>query len=262
MTRHSLQWILVLLSLPATVHGLRAQQVHQDVTSPLKFDAVTVKPNKTGSSTMASMYHSGDMLQLENITLQVALWDVFDQQEYLIDGVPDWGKRLHFDIQGKILDATPQAIDALTLDQRRAMVIRVLQERFGLKTHWITRDAPEYALVVAKGGSKLTPTTFTRTSSGRNLYNWSAESVTTDDLAKGLAGTLRRPVENRTGLTGQYDFHLKWSADKSELSPGSAADDAPSIFTAVKETLGLELKPITGPVQVLVVDTLELPDEN
>lgn len=262
MTRHRLQWILVLLSLHAPVHRLRAQTVHPVIESPLKFEAVTVKPNKTGSPNMAVMYHSGDMLKLENVTLQLALYDAFDQQDYLIEGVPDWGKKLHFDIQGKILDATPQAMDALTLEQRKAMVIRVLQERFGLKTHWVTRDGPEYALVVAKGGSKLTPTTYTRMSSGRNLYNWSAESVTTDDLAKGLAGTLRRPVENRTGLTGQYDFHLKWSADKSELSPGAAADDAPSIFTAVKETLGLELKPITGPVQVLVVDALELPGEN
>ena len=258
MTRHSLHWILVLLSLHAPVHRLRAQQVHPTVDSPLKFDAVTVKPNKTGSSTTASMYHSGDMLKLENITLQVALWDAFDQQDYLIDGIPDWGKKLHFDIQGKILDATPQAIDALTIEQRRAMVIQVLRERFGLKTHWVTRDAPEYALVVAKGGSKLTPTTYTRTSSGRNLYEWNAQSVTTDHLAKGLAGTLRRPVEDRTGLTGLYDFHLKWSADK----PDAPADDAPSIFTAVKETLGLELKPIKGPVQVLVVDALELPSEN
>lgn len=262
MTRHSLQWILVLLSLHAPAHGLRAQQVHPAVESPLRFDAVTVKPNKTGSPNMAVMYHSGDMLKLENVTLQLALYDAFDQQDYLIEGVPDWGKKLHFDVQGKILDATPQALDALTLEQRRAMVILVLQERFGLKTHWVTRDRPEYALVVAKGGSKLSPTTHKRMSSGRNLYDWFAESVTTDDLAKGLAGTLRRPVENRTGLTGQYDFRLKWSADKSELSPGSAADDAPSIFTVVKETLGLELKPINGPVQVLVVDALELPGEN
>jgi len=262
MTRHSLRWILVLLSLHAPVHWLKAQQVHSVVDSPLKFDAVTVKPNKTGSYSMASMYHSGDMLKLENITLQVALFDAFDQQDYLIDGVPEWGKKLHFDIQGKILDATPQAIDALTIEQRRAMVIRVLQERFGLKTHWETRIGPEYALVVAKGGSKLTPTTHKRMSSGRNLYEWSAESVTTDDLVKGLSGTLRRPVENRTGLTGQYDFHLKWSADKPESPSGSAVDDAPSIFTAVKDTLGLELKPIKGPVQVLVVDAAELPGEN
>ncbi|WP_172838272.1 TIGR03435 family protein [Terriglobus roseus] len=250
------------MSLNAPVHGLMAQQVHPAVESPLRFDAVTVKPNKTGSSSMALMFHSGDMLKLENVTLEVVLFYAFDQQEYLIDGVPDWGKKLHFDVQGKILDATPRALDALTIEQRRAMVIRVLQERFGLKTHWVTRTAPEYALVVAKGGSKLTPTTYTRPSSGRNLYDWSAESVTTDDLAKGLSGTLRRPVENRTGLTGQYDFHLKWSADKPEMPSASAAEDAPSIFTAVKETLGLELKPINGPVQVLVVDALELPGEN
>lgn len=262
MTRNSLQWILVLLSLHAPVPRLRAQQAHSTVESPLKFDAVTVKPNKTGSPNMAVMYHSGDMLKLENVTLQLVLYDAFEQQDYLIEGVPDWGKKLHFDVQGKILDATPQAINALTLEQRKAMVIQVLRERFGLKTHWATRDEPEYALVVAKGGSKLTPTMYTRTSSGRNLYEWTAESVTVDDLAKGLAGALRRQVENRTGLTGLYDFHLKWSADKPELPSGSAADDAPSIFTAVKDTLGLELKPIKGPVEVLVVDALELPGEN
>ena len=211
---------------------------------------------------MAASYDEGDMLKLENVTLQVVLFDAFQQQDYLIEGVPEWGKKLHFDIRGKILDATPQAVRALTIEQRRAMVIQVLRERFALKTHWTTRPEPEYALVIARGGSKLTPTTHTQVSSGRNLHDWSVESVTTDDLAKGLAGTLRRPVENQTGLPGRYDFHLKWSADRPDSPSASAPDDAPSIFTALKETLGLELKPTRGPVQVLVVDAAELPGEN
>jgi uncharacterized protein (TIGR03435 family) len=86
-----------------------------------------------------------------------------------------------------------------------------------------------------------------------------------------LSLVLDKPVIDKTGLSGLFDIDLKWSPDETALpSPPSgdsgrsaaALDEGPSIFTAVREQLGLELKPAKGPVTVLVIDSVERPSEN
>ena len=72
-------------------------------------------------------------------------------------------------------------------------------------------------------------------------------------LARDLYDWTGRPVVDRTGLTGRFDFTLNWAPE------GSTDTDAPSIFTAVQEQLGLKLEPSRGPVDVLVVDSAERP---
>jgi uncharacterized protein (TIGR03435 family) len=88
------------------------------------------------------------------------------------------------------------------------------------------------------------------------------------DLALLLTLSAGRMVVDKTGLTGQYDFELKWTPDSwgpvaeefSWLLPESVS--GPSIFTAVQEQLGLKLVPSKGPVDVLVIDHIEQPSEN
>jgi uncharacterized protein (TIGR03435 family) len=240
------------------------QQSATPAAARLTYDVVTIKENKSQAYTTWLGYQEGDMLKMENANLITMLLAAFDLQDYLIEGVPPWGKSQHFDVQGKILDATPEQIKALTIEQRRAMLAAVLQQRFGLKTHWVTRDKPEYELIVAKNGSKLKESTELQTSSALNFDALDATRITTDDLTKGLAARLEKPVVNKTGLTGRYDIHLKWSVEGQSLNGAVVQDEGtvPSIFTAVKETLGLELKPTHGPAQVLVVDAAEPPTAN
>jgi len=75
-----------------------------------------------------------------------------------------------------------------------------------------------------------------------------------------------RPVEDQTGLQGTYDFELEWSpevpvpADAPTLP--AANPDAPSIFTAAREQLGLRLEPRKQQIDILVVDHAEHPSEN
>jgi uncharacterized protein (TIGR03435 family) len=241
-----------------------AQQSATPEAAPLKYDVVTVKENKSQDYVTRLGYTEGDMLKMENANLSTMLSAAFDLHDYMIEGVPAWGKSQHFDIQGKILDATPEQIKALTIEQRQAMLAAVLQQRFGLKTHWVTRDKPKYELIVARNGSKLKASTAKQESSGLNMNALDATRITTDDLSKDLAARLEKPVINKTGLTGRYDIQLKWSVEGQTLNGQDVQDGetAPSIFTAVKETLGLELKPTHGPVQVLVVDAAEPPTAN
>ena len=86
-------------------------------------------------------------------------------------------------------------------------------------------------------------------------------------LAGGLAIQLRRAVVDKTNLNGLYDFKLQWVPDPITLgtaSPGAqaTASQGPSIFTALQEQLGLKLESARGPVEVLVIDSVQKPSEN
>lgn len=82
-----------------------------------------------------------------------------------------------------------------------------------------------------------------------------------------LTSVVGRTVIDKTGLTGKYNFELKWtpehgvqaSTDNGQADPENSA---PSIFTALQEQLGLKLQSSRGPVETLVVDHIEMPSEN
>jgi uncharacterized protein (TIGR03435 family) len=71
-----------------------------------------------------------------------------------------------------------------------------------------------------------------------------------------------RLVVDKTGLKGQYDFTLKWTPDIGAAAEQPASDAGPSLFTALQEELGLRLQSTKAPVDVLVIDHVELPSEN
>jgi uncharacterized protein (TIGR03435 family) len=72
-----------------------------------------------------------------------------------------------------------------------------------------------------------------------------------------------RPVFDRTALRGTFDFSLEWSVtDPAQPSDLQSVDTAPTFLEALGEQLGLKLKSTTGPVDVLVIDHVEMPSEN
>jgi uncharacterized protein (TIGR03435 family) len=82
-------------------------------------------------------------------------------------------------------------------------------------------------------------------------------------LAYELADSLGEVVVDRTGVEGVYDFQLRWASDDMTSPGGSDANSAPSIFTALQDTLGLTLRHQKVPVDVIVVDHVErIPTEN
>ena len=86
-----------------------------------------------------------------------------------------------------------------------------------------------------------------------------AHDIPMASLASTLEGQVHRTVIDKTGLTGSYDFTLKWSPDDGSTAQ---TDAAPYIFTALQEQLGLKLQPAKGPVETLIVDHAEMPSEN
>ena len=93
-------------------------------------------------------------------------------------------------------------------------------------------------------------------SSGSGKTSIEGSKASMASLADHLAGKAGRPVIDKTGLTGEYDFRLEWASEQ-------AADSTlPSLFTAIQEQLGLKLQPSKGPVDTLVIDHAEMPSEN
>jgi uncharacterized protein (TIGR03435 family) len=97
------------------------------------------------------------------------------------------------------------------------------------------------------------------------------QGLPVEAIAASLANVIRRSVIDKTGLTGQYDFKLEWTPDADEgsgprdINPNraDAADSTGvSIFTALQEQAGLKLEPSKGPVEILIIDSIEKPTAN
>jgi uncharacterized protein (TIGR03435 family) len=180
--------------------------------------------------------------------------------ENQIVGAPGWANSEadRYEIQAKIDDASFAAMQKMTPEQQHEQVAlmeqSLLADRLKLKVHFETRDLPAFALVVAKGGAKLTPAKegeHPQLSSSEN--DTTGTAVTLDDFAQ---SPLLRPggrlVINQTGLKGAYDFTVK----------GEPGPDPPSFFTLIEEQLGLKLIPTKAPTEVIVIDHIEKPTEN
>jgi uncharacterized protein (TIGR03435 family) len=160
------------------------------------------------------------------------------------------------------------------------MLRTLLRERFKLRARSDTREQPIYALTGSRSdgrlGPQLTPSTVTCDPAGRTpdpcrlsgTIGSTAGSVrgtgqTLAQLAAFLTRNVDRPVVDRSGLSGRFDFDLSWTADELRAAGVDAASvpasDRASLFTALRESLGLELEPERGPVEFLVIEAVEPP---
>jgi len=180
--------------------------------------------------------------------------------ERQIVGAPGWvmSEADRYEIQAKIDSSLFAAMQTMTPTQQREQVDlleqSLLADRFKLKVHFETREQPAFALVVVKGGSKLTPAKPGETPQlSASANETTGTAVTLDQF---VHSPLLRPegriVIDQTGLTGAYDFTIK----------GEDGADPASFFTLIQEQLGLKLVPAKAPVEVIVIDHIEKPSEN
>jgi uncharacterized protein (TIGR03435 family) len=218
-----------------------------------QFDVVSVKPSEPDSQVSNSLYtdRSGG-LHVENYPLRGIILFAYDLRDFALIGAPSWIDAARFDIIAKT-DAGPTGDD-----QFRERVRSLLASRFGLVAHHETRQLTSYEPTVAKGGSKLTVVTTPgeqlgfRGGAGHNR----GFAITMPMFAKELERLMGRPVLDKTGLEGKYDYVLEWTADSDATGTG------PTIFTALQEQLGLRLESVKAPVDTLVIDHIERPSEN
>jgi uncharacterized protein (TIGR03435 family) len=261
--------LLFSLALAATL-GSGLNVVAQQPAPPRPFyDVVVIKPSNSLGHRM-SMDMNETLLRAENVSLKQLLVNAYLVREGLIFGLPAWAESSRFDITAKVTDPDMNALHSLSREQRQAMLAAILADRFHLKTHTEIKTLPVYELVVAKDGPKLKTTTLPPPGADNadplgygnlDVHNTelTATGVTLADLALNLTFPLDRTVLNKTGLTGRYDFQLRWTADGASAG---ATDAPPDLFTAIQEQLGLKLQAAKGPVTTLVVDHVELPTGN
>ena len=107
-----------------------------------------------------------------------------------------------------------------------------------------------------------------QTTSSRTTATMKAQAIPMLALAQSLAANLHRPVLDKTGLTGKYDFTLRFAPENFQLQsgPGSPPDpsetDVPFLLDAIQQQLGLKLESGRGPVAVIVIDHVERPSVN
>lgn len=223
----------------------------------LAYDVAAIRPNKSGDNGSDIDFDDYGNFSAKNSTIKILIQAAYGMRRDLVLDVPRWAQEERFDIEAKIVEKPTTKLTSL---QNRALLRALLASRFQLKAHMETRTLPLYELIVGKNGIKMTAVD--RPKDGPTGFHGGNGSLRVvagpmDMFANVLSNAISSVVINKTGLTGRYDFTLKWSPDETK-----PIDDAPSIFTAVQEQLGLKLQPARGPVEVLVVDSVEHPSAN
>jgi uncharacterized protein (TIGR03435 family) len=286
-----------LFGATAATSGLRATSIQ----SPLQFEVASVKVNRSASAKVDIPRQLGDRFTATNVTLRQLIQHAYQLQEFLIVGGPSWMPTDRFDIVAKAEgDGSRESgqVDTAGAPSREQLMLRaLLAERFSLRVHTDTKELPIYALVAAQRDG--TPGPQLRQSAqacesrdvDSRMQNRQAPSIAEPprcgmrilpgtiqsggvllaQLATGLSPLVGRVVRDRTGLAGYFEFTLRWTPDQipqgydrkaAAIGLPPIETDGASIFTALREQLGLRLDSEKGPVEILVVDRAERPVEN
>ena len=251
------------------------------------FEVASVKPNRSGERAQSSRIGKGS-LTLTNMRLRAMIVTAYGIRPDRIVGAPSWMEDERFDVAARASSDTSD-------NDLRLMLRALLAERFRLVLRTEMREQPVYALVVARANGTLGPGLEPSTecdadwlssragaaalaasvgaaASGKrpcSVVNGSDGSAAyiiggarpIEALVGALQGVTDRPVVDRTGLAGTYDFRLRFSAASTGPLATQATDlpELSSVFSAVQEQLGLRLQPARAPVEFLVVERIERP---
>jgi uncharacterized protein (TIGR03435 family) len=222
------------------------------------FEVASVKFATTGQYGVDFRVYPGGRLSVRDMGLGQIILRAFQIKRYQLSGGPVWlwdyGLEACYDIEAKA------AADA-SREQVMAMLRTLLAERFRLKTHREAHEGTVYSLEVGKGGPKLKEST-ADTSWVRLMrntppelpgvsYTIRAQKASMPYLAEQLGSMgISRPILDRTGLKGEYDFKIDYAIDDNP-------ETGPSIFSAIQEQLGLKLEAGKGPVETLVIESVD-----
>lgn len=274
-----------------------------EAKAPQSFEVASIKPSAEDGRKVRIGISPGGRFNASGVSVKMLIQQAYDIRDFQITGGPGWLSSERYDIVAK-------AETTLTRENIKVMLQSLLAERFNFKFHRENKQLPIYTLVVGKNGPKLRKSEIQSDPSedgaspkvpppgnpgappladvravrggpggqgamirmGRGQLN--AQMAGIKDLATLLAQQVGRPVVDKTGLEGKYDFNLEWTPDESLRAAGPLGDgpprdaapvgdsSGPSIFTALQEQLGLKLESEKGPVEVLVIDHIEKASAN
>ena len=256
-----------------------------------EYEVASIRPYKSDRNS-AYLTPTPDGLTGANVSLRWLIQEAYGVRNYQISGPPDTIETQTYEIDAKMDGAVADAVQKLSRDDqesaRQQMLQVLLADRFKLKVHRETKELPVFLLTVAKNGPKFKEATpgetypngfkgpdgrggagFVQTVGGRLGITTTAQAVQMPSLATMLSNSLERPVLDKTDLKGNYDFVVRWSAERltaaNDTGSGIASMPdslAPPIFTAIQEQLGLKLVSGKGLVEIIVIDHVERPTPN
>jgi len=275
-------------------HGGRnaAAQDQKTAEQKVEFETASIKPASDSGDFVPGFTQNS--YRANSITPQQLIRQAYDLRAFQISGVPPWAANELYDVEAKMDEATADALKAMNPIQRsraqKQMLQSLIEDRFGLKLHHESKEESVYFLTVAKSGFKLQPSkptpekkqllgaddsgvsgyaTFVRPSSA-GAVKYVAYAVSMTYLARMLTSDAGRPVLDKTGLNGTYDFTIEYmpdvargimpaadSAVPSTLDPGAG-----SVFTVLPQQLGLQLDAGRGQIDVMVIDHIDRPSGN
>jgi uncharacterized protein (TIGR03435 family) len=234
-------------------------------SAQLEFDVASVKENKTLTSGTKMRLMPGGGVAAEHLPARSLITIAYSLQPYQFAGAPDWASDTYYDINAK-------PAGTATREQTFTMLQALLVDRFRLTFHRETRDVDGFALVQARPGTlgpnlrrsavdcenrEIFSATPRCKEGGINMSpaGTSIKAVGTQmwTLLQTVIGQMGAPVSDDTQLSGPFDFDIQWSNDVG------AANDLPSISTALQEQLGLKLEKRRVSAEMFVVDRFERP---
>jgi bla regulator protein blaR1 len=246
-----------------------AQDASTGDATALAFDVVSIRSIAgPARARMPGAQQSHGRFARASATVRQLIQYAYDVPPSQVTGGPAWTSTSRFQVDARTEGATTPA-------QMQAMVRHMLAERFALKVHTDVAQRPIYRMVLARRDGGLGPSIYRVEDAGCggsdpqpcDLVGWSGGLTTSGMGLPHLAVALfnrsqttgvDRPVVDHTGQTGMFGFTLMFSPFASE----AYVSDAPSIFTALQEQLGLKLEPARGRVELLVIDSVEQPTPN
>jgi uncharacterized protein (TIGR03435 family) len=256
-----------------------------------KFEVASIKPNTLGQQSFLWAFRNG-RFTARYATLKALIRSAYGRPELVLTerqviGGPRWLDSERFDVEA-LAPNVPNSPRGTFSAPLLKMLSRLLEERFSLRTHVETRDFPLFAIVLARQDGRLGPgmrrraqpcTAATADAPGDSISLGTSTrqtcrgstgpgtlmgtGLTMSNLASGLSqfvAGIDRIVVDRTGLIGTFDVELHWRPESSSSGQPAAAlpdADAPSLFTALEEQLGLKLERTNGTMDVLVIDHVE-----
>jgi uncharacterized protein (TIGR03435 family) len=259
------------------------------------FEVASVKANKSGDTNGLLRMLPGGRVNASNMPVRPIITFAYQLAQYQLVGGPGWLNTDRYDLVAKMEgNADPAFVPGANTPNPMQLALRsLLEERFKLRVHRETREMDIFALVLARPGGgpgpNLKPTTqdcaavaaaarrgeapappgtpgapFCGIQGGPGRLRFGGLPVAS--FAAAFSGPAGRMVIERTGLTGSWDFELNYALDArggpGGADPAPVDPNAPSFFTAIQEQLGLKLEPTKGPVEVLVIDSIEKPTED
>jgi uncharacterized protein (TIGR03435 family) len=240
-----------------------------------EFEVATIKPSDPNRRGWGITVNRSGMLITLNTNLSDLIKFAYDRHPKQVIGAPAWVDSEKFDISAK-----PNVPGMPSVNQMKAMLQKLLADRFNLKFHQEKKELSVYAITVAKGGEKIkkeeNSTLPIPGFGGMPQRGFNVRNGTIAEFASVMqAQFMEQPVVDQTGLGDtRYTFVLKWTPDPSQRSgfgggpppdgapPGPDADAPPDLFAAMQQQLGLKMGMTKAPVDVMVIDKIDKPSEN